>query len=89
MVRVPRLVFQRLLSERPTPERCVEAYYPQRTRFETIAKRKLRRRLTEDRNVEIRGRDLREGPEPTFHRPPVAGDGPKAAIDRDVSQEPR
>jgi hypothetical protein len=31
------------LPERPTPERCVEAYYLQRTRFESIAKRKLRR----------------------------------------------
>ena len=27
VVRVPRRVFQRLLPERPTPERCVEAYY--------------------------------------------------------------
>ena len=27
VVRVPRRVFQRLLAERPTPERCVEAYY--------------------------------------------------------------
>ena len=63
VVRVPRRVFQRLLAERPTPERCVEAYYLQRTRFETIAERKLRRRqLTEDGNVEITGRDLREGP---------------------------
>jgi hypothetical protein len=35
-------VFQRLLPERPTPERCVEAYYFQRTRFESIAERKLR-----------------------------------------------
>jgi hypothetical protein len=62
VVRVPRRVFQRLLSEQPTPERCVEAYYLQRTRFEGIAERKLRRRqLTEDGNVEISGRDLREG----------------------------
>ena len=60
VVRVPRRVFQRLLPERPTPERCVEAYYLQRTRFESIAERKLRRRqLTEDGNVEIGGRDLR------------------------------
>ena len=44
VVRVPRRVFQRLLSERRTPERCVEAYYLQRTRFEDIAERKLRRR---------------------------------------------
>jgi hypothetical protein len=61
VVRVSRRVFQRLLSDRPTPERCVEAYYLQRTRFESIAERKLRRRqLTEDGNVEISGRDLRE-----------------------------
>jgi hypothetical protein len=60
VVRVPRRVFQRLLPERPTPERCVEAYYLQRTQFESIAERKLRRRqLTEDGNVEISGRDLR------------------------------
>jgi hypothetical protein len=43
MVRVPRRVFQRLLPERPTPERRVEAYYLQRTRFESIAVRKQRR----------------------------------------------
>ena len=60
VVTVPRRVFQRLLPESPTPERCIEAYYLQRTRFETIAERKLRRRqLTEDGNVEIGGRDLR------------------------------
>ena len=60
VVRVPRRVFQRLLPERPPPERCVEAYYLQRTRFESIAERKLRRRqLTADGNVEISGRDLR------------------------------
>jgi hypothetical protein len=60
VVRVPRRVFQRLLPERPTPERCVEAYYLQRTRFESIAERKLRRRqLTQDGNVEIGRRDLR------------------------------
>jgi hypothetical protein len=44
VVRVPRRVFQRLLPERPTPERCVEAYYLQRTRFESIAEQKLRQR---------------------------------------------
>ena len=60
VVRVPRRVFQRLLPERPTAERCVEAYYLQRTRFESIAERKLRRRqLSEDGNIEITGRDLR------------------------------
>jgi len=58
VVRVPRRAFQRLLPERPTPARCAEAYYLQRTRFESIAERKLRRRqLTED-GVEISGREL-------------------------------
>jgi hypothetical protein len=47
-------MFERLLPKRPTPERCVEAYYLQRTRFERIAERQLRRReLTEDGNLEI------------------------------------
>ena len=59
VVRVPRRVFQRLLPERPTPERCVEAYYFRRTRFEGIAEWLRRRQLTEDGNVEISGRDLR------------------------------
>jgi len=60
VVWVPRRVFQRLLPERPTAERCVEAYHLQRTRFERIAERKLRQRqLTEDGNVEISGRDFR------------------------------
>jgi len=62
VVRVLRRVFQRLLADTPSPERCVEAYHLQRTRFERVAERKLRRRqLTEDGNVEITGRDLREG----------------------------
>jgi hypothetical protein len=62
VVRVPRRVFQGLLPETPTPERCVEAYYLQRTRLESIVERKIRRRqLTEEGNVEISGRDLREG----------------------------
>jgi hypothetical protein len=62
VVRVSRRAFQRLLPDRPTPERCVEAYYLQRTRFEGIAERKIRQRqLTEDGNIEITGRDLREG----------------------------
>jgi hypothetical protein len=59
VVRVPRRVFQRLLPERPAPARCVEAYYLQRTRFEGIAERKIRRRqLTDDGNVEINGNVL-------------------------------
>jgi Protein of unknown function (DUF1488) len=62
VVTVPRRVFQRLLPQAPTPERCVETYYLQRTRFESIAERKIRRRqLTDDGNVEISGRDLRDG----------------------------
>ena len=53
VVRVPRRVFQRLLPETSIPERCVEAYYLQRTQFESIAKRKLRQhQLTDDGNVE-------------------------------------
>jgi hypothetical protein len=52
---------QRLLDQSPTPERCMEAFHLQRTRFEMIAERKLRQRqLTDDGNVEISGRDLRE-----------------------------
>jgi hypothetical protein len=54
----PRRVFHRLLPERPP--RRIEAYSRQRTRFESIAERKLRRRqLSEDGNVEITGRDVR------------------------------
>jgi hypothetical protein len=63
VVRVLYRVFQRLLPGRPTPERCLEAYHLQRMRFERIAERKLRRRqLADDGNVEITGRDLRDGP---------------------------
>jgi hypothetical protein len=61
VVRITRRVFQHLLHESPTPERCLEAYHLQRSRFELVAERKLRRRqLTEDGNIEITGRDLRE-----------------------------
>src|ERR1700744_3788737 len=61
VVRIGRRVFQSLLDQRPTPERCVEAFHLQRTRFEMIAQRKLRRRqLTEDGNVGMTGGDLRE-----------------------------
>jgi hypothetical protein len=38
VVRVPRRVFQRLLSERPTPERCLSAYYIWRTQLERAAR---------------------------------------------------
>ena len=61
VVRVPRRVFQRLLGQTPSPERCVETYHLHRTRLELIVERKIRRRqLTDDGNVEITGRDLRE-----------------------------
>src|SRR5713101_9053519 len=61
VVRISRRVFQILLPETPTPERCLEAYHLHRTRLEIIAERKVRRRrLTDDGNVEITGRDLRE-----------------------------
>jgi hypothetical protein len=61
VVRVPRRVFRRLLAQAPTPERCLDSYYVQRTRLELIAERKLRRRqLTDDLSIEITGRDLRE-----------------------------
>ena len=56
VVRVSRRVFQILLSEALTPERCLEAYHLHRTRLELIAERKVRRRqLTDDGNVEITG----------------------------------
>jgi hypothetical protein len=72
VVRVPRHVFQTLLSEAPTPERCLEAYHLHRTRLELIAERKLRRRqLTEDGNVEITGRDLREREVRAHYRHPI------------------
>ena len=59
-MRIPRPVFRRFIDGTVTPERCVEAYHLQRTRFERIAERKLRnRQLTDDGNIEISGRDLR------------------------------
>ena len=68
-VRIARRVFQSLLDQRPTPERCIEAYHLQRTRFEMIAERKLRRRqLTETGDVEITGHDLREKTPPAGQR---------------------
>jgi hypothetical protein len=67
-VRVPRRVFQRLLDQSPTPERCMEAFHLQRTRFELVVERKLRRRQsTDDGNVEITSRDFRQ----PKHRTPV------------------
>src|SRR5258708_33155448 len=61
VVRISRRVFQILLPETPTPERCLEAYHLHRTRLEIIAERKVRRRrLTHDGKVEVTRRDLRE-----------------------------
>src|ERR1700756_6017643 len=72
VVRVPRRVFQTLLDQSPTPERCLEAYHLHRTRLELIAERKLRRRqLTDDGNVEITGRDLREREVRAQYRLPI------------------
>ena len=54
VVRVGRRVFQALLDQAPTPERCLEAYHLHRTRLELIAERKVRhRQLTDDGNIEI------------------------------------
>ena len=59
VVRVPWRIFQRLLPERPTPSCASKRTTSQRTRFEGIAERKMRRRqLTEDGKVEISGCDL-------------------------------
>ena len=75
VVRVSRRVFQILLREAPTPERCLEAYHFHRTRLELIAERKVRRRqLTDDGNVEITGRDLREGSVQARHSRPIGYD---------------
>ena len=68
-MRVSRRVFQILLPEAPTPECYLEASHLHRTRLELIAERKVRRRqLTEDANVEITGRDLRERQAPPTTR---------------------
>jgi hypothetical protein len=72
VVRVSRRVFQILLLETLTPERCLEVYHLHRTRLELIAERKVRRRqLTDDGNVEIAGRDLREREIRARHQRPI------------------
>jgi hypothetical protein len=48
VVRVPRQVFRRFVDGAATPERCLEAFHLQRTRFELIAERKLRNRQLTD-----------------------------------------
>ena len=60
VVRVRRHVFQGLLAQRPTPERCIEAFHLCRSEFERATEAKLRARaLTPDGNVELTLRDLR------------------------------
>ena len=72
VTRVPRRVFQQLLSESPTPERCLEAYHLHRTRLELIAERKVsRKQLTDDANIEITGRDRREREVRAHYRRPI------------------
>jgi hypothetical protein len=74
VVRVSRRVFQILLPEALTPEPCLEPYHLHRTRLELIAERKVRRKqLTEDGNVEITGRDLREREVQSHYRRPIIG----------------
>ena len=70
VVCVSRRAFQILLTEAVTPERCLEAYHLHRTRLELIAERKVRRKqLTDDGNVEITSRDVREREAPPSARP--------------------
>ena len=72
VVRVSRRVFQILLLEALTPERCLEAYHLHRTRLELIAEQKVRRKqLTDDGNVEITGRDMREREIRARHARPI------------------
>ena len=61
-VRVSRQVFRRFIIDGAvTPERCLESYHLQRIRLELAAEHKLRQRhLSDDGNVELTGRDLRE-----------------------------
>ena len=77
IVRVRRQVFQNLLEQRPTPERCIEAYHLSRSEFERAAEAKLRARaLSGDGNIDLTLRDLRHAgrsgsaspPEKPLHR---------------------
>jgi hypothetical protein len=57
----------------------LEGFHLQRTRFEMIVERKLRRRqLTETGDVEITGRDLRERTLPAGSRRPLLRDIPSS-----------
>jgi hypothetical protein len=61
VVRVPGRVSQGLLYESRHQRGALDTYNLQGTRFELIAERKVRsRQLTDDGNVEITGRDLRQ-----------------------------
>ena len=72
VVRISRRVFQILVPETRTPERCLVAYHLHRTRLELIGERKVcRRQLTDDGNVEITGRDLREREVQARHPRPI------------------
>jgi Protein of unknown function (DUF1488) len=65
VVRVRRSVFRSLLEQRPTPERCVEAYHLCRNQFERAAEAKLRARaLSANGNVELTLRDFRHDSAP-------------------------
>lgn len=62
IARVRRRVFQRLLDQSPTPQRCIEAYHLCRSEFERAAEAKLRgRALGDDGNLELTLRDFRAG----------------------------
>ncbi len=61
-VRIPKIVFRRLLGQPMSPEKCLEAYHLYRTQFERAVEAKLQRReLAEDGNIELTGRDLLGG----------------------------
>jgi hypothetical protein len=83
LVRVSRQVFRRFVDGAVTPERCMEIYHLQHTRFELVAEGKLRQRqLTEDGNVEITARDLRDPKtrHPVRFGPTIRGDAPSGAV---------
>jgi len=62
VVRVRRQVFQGLLEQQPTPERCLEAFHLCRSEFERATEAKLRARaLGPDGNIELTLRDFRRG----------------------------
>src|SRR6266446_6767167 len=61
VVRVPRNVLRRFIDGAVTPEKCLEAYHLQRTRFEPNSGTEAATSPTGGHgNVEISGLDLRE-----------------------------